>query len=382
MPSSVPSPPPLKRRRISSPAERPLTLAPSLPSRHITALQPDQIRIFSWNVNGISPFLQREITSFFTSSKNRLPLDNEVKQSTVSLRACLKRWKWPQVVCLQEVKIARGDTVTQQAVKQAIKAPRHTSSTDSPEPGYSAHFSLPRDKFNARGFRGRVYGVCTLVRDDLMPSEQIVPEDRCVKEVSWDLEGRVIVLEDLRRRLAIFNVYAVNGTDNPYRDTQTGDVVGTRHDRKRAFHSGLKRECEEYAGRGWGVVVAGDLNVARSPLDGFPGQRMGEAHVRNRKDFEEKFMAAKDDGGLEMADTFRALHNEERKYTYRGRTSDWGASCDRVDLILLSESAFEKGRVALIEADILDEASERGPSDHVPLYVTIEAKSINRIGPP
>ena len=30
------------------------------------------------------------------------------------------------------------------------------------------------------------------------------------------------------------------------------------------------------------------------------------------------------------------------------------------------------GKAGLVEADILDEELERGPSDHVPIYVTIE----------
>ena len=217
-----------------------------------------------------------------------------------------------------------------------------------------------------------MYGVCTLIRDDLLAGEELADED-VIKEVPWDLEGRVLVLEIPGRKLAVFNIYAVNGTNNPYRDTQAGQIVGTRHDRKRAFHEELKAACEGYEKRGWAVIVAGDLNIARTPLDGFPGRRMGQEHVQNRIDFEEKFIRGKEYGGLGMVDSFRSLHGGEKKYSYRGRNRAWGSSCDRVDLILVSGESNTQGRITLKEADILDEEMERGPSDHVPLYITIEA---------
>ncbi|MCJ1396109.1 hypothetical protein MMC18_008998 [Xylographa bjoerkii] len=386
------SPPPSKRRHLFKPlisvnnAEAPdpaqfASLAPSLPSRSLTPLQPNQLRIFSWNLNGINPFLQPTITSFFHSSRNKdsskhaSSRESSPVPPTPSLRACLQRWKWPQVVCLQEVKIARSDLKTQQAVRQAVRTPRNVAHGGSEqEPGYMAHFSLPKDKYNARGFGGKVYGVCTLIRDDLASDEHSSIGD-LIKDVCWDLEGRVLVLELPSRKLAVFNNYAVNGTDNPYRDTRTGEVTGTRHDRKRAFHTNLQAECKSYESRGWAVVVAGDLNVARSPLDGFPSRRMGEAHVANRIDFEAKFMATEQEGGLGMADTYRALHGGELKYSYRGRGREWGSSCDRVDLILLSSNRVTDGRIVLTEADILDEEAERGPSDHVPLYITVQMKA-------
>lgn len=352
-------------------------LAPSLPSGPITDLQTNDIRIFAWNINGISPFLQPAITNFFRPSKRPLSPSRTTSPDNASsspdLRVCLKRWKWPHIVCLQEVKIARGDIKTQQAVRQAVRSHgiRHNA-TDKQEPSYTAHFSLPRDKYNAYGFRGKVYGVCTLIRDDLLSDEELTV-DELIKEVPWDLEGRVLVLEIPRRKLAVFNIYAVNGTDNAYRDTQTGEIVGTRHDRKRAFHSELKAECERYEGKGWAVVIAGDLNIARSPLDGFPGRRMGQEHVTNRIHFEEKFIHGKQFGGLGMIDSFRSLHDGEKKYSYRGRSREWGSSCDRVDLVLVSGDSHAQAKIALKEADILDEEMERGPSDHVPLYVTLEA---------
>ena len=109
------------------------------------------------------------------------------------------------------------------------------------------------------------------------------------------------------------------------------------------------------------------MNIARAPADGYPGRRMGDAHVESRRDFEERFIT-----GLGMVDTFRAVWGEKRKFTYRPRGMPWGESGDRVDLILVSKALWESGRV--VGGDILDEEEERGPSDHCPLYVSLETE--------
>lgn len=361
------SPPPFKRRRISLRSHSP-KLALGVPSRPITELASGQLRIFSWNINGVTAFIehykQRRITTFLAPPS---PSFDSTRPILPSLRECLKRWKYPQLVCLQEVKIKRNDNHTQDAVRQATKAP-----AGSHEWGYTPHFGLPRDRFNVKGFGGKVYGVCTLVRDDFMAAEEAL-----IREFDWDLEGRVLAVELPKQSLIIFNVYAVNGTTNPYYDPVTGLVVGTRHDRKRMFHSDLQRACTVFLEKGWQTVIAGDLNIARGPEDGFPGRRNGADHVRNRADFENKFIKSKDQGGLGMKDSFRERHGGERKYTYRGRGCSWGVSADRVDLILVSGDMIGNAkpggaRNLLAEADVLDEEAERGPSDHVPLYVTLE----------
>lgn len=83
----------------------------------------------------------------------------------------------------------------------------------------------------------------------------------------------------------------MNGTENPYYDSDVGIVTGTRHDRKRAFHTKLARQYKQYEKRGWIAVVADDINITRSPLDGFPGIRLGNTYIKNRADFEGKFIS-------------------------------------------------------------------------------------------
>ncbi|CAD0039858.1 unnamed protein product [Aureobasidium pullulans] len=140
---------------------------------------------------------------------------------------------------------------------------RTVKSAKAEEPDYEAHFCLPSDPHNARGFGRKVYGVCTILRKDFATKH-----NHSVRTVDWDLEGRIQVVETEDPKLSIWNIYAVNGTDNPYKDSKTGAITGTRHDRKLAVHKHMLEEAKALEARGYGVIIAGDLNIARSRLDG------------------------------------------------------------------------------------------------------------------
>ena len=181
------------------------------------------------------------------------------------------------------------------------------------------------------------------------------------------------------RGLAVFNVYAVNGTTNPHRDSSTGTIIGDRHAQKRRFHTLLASTVRDYQEQGYQVVIAGDLNVSRTPIDSYPSLRLGAEHVRNRADFEEKFM----EKGLGMVDSFRHIHGQKKKYSYRPPGKPWGTGMDRVDLILCSNNMVASNDLhgddgagkewRLENANILDTVEERGPSDHVPLFVDVSS---------
>jgi exonuclease III len=405
------SPPPTKRGRIFPSTGDKFSMAELRPVSNNTIQEPPEdggvaqssnpseepLRIFSWNINGIAPFLQKRITSFFKSTpapkSHGPPSESQSGRSVppASLRAFLKRHQWPQIVCLQEVKINSQDEKTKAAVRKAVS--HHLSSEDrsrfpitdsnsddetndppatEPRAQYDVHFCLPKDNHNARGFGGKIYGVATLIRSDFARDEVL-----CVREVDWDIEGRVLVTET-KSKIALFNIYAVNGTDNPYRDS-TGIVVGTRHDRKLAFHRHLLAECLALEKDGWKVILAGDFNVAREEIDGYPYLRtQSHQHVFNRKDFNRKFF--EDVDGLMAIDAWRHVHGRRRGYTYYPRGREWGSSCDRVDLIMVSRGFIDElqqgkksGRfvdqVRLVNAGIEESVAERGPSDHVPLWV-------------
>lgn len=340
------SPPPLKRRRLSNNEIKPTN----------SPLDKDHISIYSWNVNGIQPFIQKSITSYFQSKKPSSKQSETSAAATASLRDFLRRHGWPTILCLQEVKINPNDDATKSAVRQAVK------STTEDEPDYEAHFCLPTDPHNARGFGRKVYGVCTIICTDFVTKYQ--PK---VRSVDWDLEGRIQIVETKEPKLSIWNIYAVNGTDNPYKDSKTGAVVGTRHDRKLAVHKHMLEEAKSLESQGCGVILAGDMNIARSHLDGHPNLRTSpQQHVINRADFNKKFFDS--DEGLKAIDTYRHIHADKRGYTYYPRGRKFGSSCDRVDLIICSRSLENK----IVDAGVCATEKERGPSDHVPLFAAFD----------
>ncbi|KAH7406495.1 Endonuclease/exonuclease/phosphatase [Phaeosphaeria sp. MPI-PUGE-AT-0046c] len=363
------SPPPAKRRRTSvSKFDSASTQNRSAP-HYLPPLEASNIRIFSWNVNGISPFLQKSITSFFSAPE---PLDGQDEVPPASLRGFLHRHKWPSILLLQEVKIATKDIKTQDAVRTAVNA-KLTLEAGKDGPTYEAHFVLPNDPYNARGLRGngKVYGVCSILRTDLHDRYHVNH-----RSVAWDKEGRISVLEIncSSKKLAVFNIYAVNGTDNPYRDPKTGAVSGTRHDRKLQFHRLLMQECLDLEVAGWDVLLAGDMNVAPDARDGYPKLRtFPKQHALNRADFHRRLLEGKDrDGnvtGLNGVDVWRKMHGEERRYTYYSRGRTWGTSCDRVDYAIAGRKAWEKGMVRA--SGIMNSERERGSSDHCPIWVDI-----------
>ncbi|KAI1617307.1 exodeoxyribonuclease III [Exophiala viscosa] len=328
------SPPPLQRKIPRLTEHVSSTREPSV----------DQLRIFSWNVNGVGPLLQKQL-SFSADSLS-------------PLRTFLKRHHWPQFLCLQEVKISSKDTATQRRLQAAAN-----QSAAGDEPSYTIEFSLPRDKYNATGFGGKVHGVATLIRDDF--GSRL----RATRRPDWDLEGRVLVHE-LDMGLVVINGYWVNGTSNPYRDPETGQVVGTRHDHKLRFHQWMLDEALRLERSGLHVILIGDMNIARARIDGHPNLRTSPVqHVKNRADFNAKFFTY--ENGLSAVDVFRHKHGNRQKYTYHPRGRNWGESCDRVDLIVVSRSLVDP-LDAVAETDILDNALDRGHSDHVPLWVALD----------
>jgi exodeoxyribonuclease-3 len=235
----------------------------------------------------------------------------------------------PDVVCLQELRIRQRDEVSLHALQRAL-------------PGYACHYSLPRDRRNVTFRGGRMYGVATFVRTDWRGE---VPD--------WDLEGRVVVVR--RDRLAIVNVYAVNGTSKPYLDPE-GRVAGDRHELKRRFQANvmdLGRELRKHGS----VIMAGDWNVSKASQDTHPRLRTEEPHATARAELNARIAA---EG---FVDIWRECHPTERAYTWFNRRAR-GLDAARVDYVLVSADLADRVR----SADIL---APLPSSDHAPVVVEL-----------
>ncbi|KAF2678807.1 hypothetical protein K458DRAFT_435486 [Lentithecium fluviatile CBS 122367] len=225
------------------------------------------------------------------------------------------------------------------------------------------------------------------------PVSDIAGDGMCRRRpgLPWlEVQARRVSVAELTsatRKFALFDIYAVNGTDSPYRDAATGVAKGTRHDRKLEFHRLLTEECLCLEKEGWQVLLTGDMNVAPTVLDGYPRLRtFPHQHVLNRADFNAKFLGGenKGDGGGEVfagVDVWRKMYAGERRYTYYPRGKEWRSSCDRMDYVVVGRKMWDEGLV--MGAGIMDSEAERGTSDHVPIWVDISfGKGEETVGRP
>ena len=283
------------------------------------------MRIVAWNIENLAPWL----------SDGHAPLTD----------VCA-RLGTPDVLCLQEVRIRPQDDALVQRMRDAL-------------PGYHCHWSLNRDARNGTFRGGRTYGVATYVRE---------PHESVALTYDWDREGRVCVAGFPALRLAVANVYAVNGTGKAYWDHDAGGVRGDRHAFKQRFAERLAEEMRILQGRGLRLLLIGDWNVSRARIDTTPRLRTEEPHGTARRRFNEEFV-----GGLDLVDVLRERHPDLRAYTWFNRRARNGRlDAARVDFALVSRSLSDE----VLDAGI-DAAPEARPgSDHAPLWVTLRSPGI------
>jgi exodeoxyribonuclease III len=248
--------------------------------------------------------------------------------------AHVKALGYPDVLCLQEIRIRPSDGDDIAAMRGLL-------------PGYECHFALANDPRNIKFRGGRAHGVATYVKGAAVAATP-----------AWDREGRVVVTAI--DRLAIVNLYAVNGTSKPYIDPDTGAQLGDRHEHKRRFQTQLLDLAAELRAAG-DVVLAGDWNVSRSAVDVTPRLRTEQPHAIARAQLNERFAA---DGWV---DIFRELHPDARQYTWFGRTRTGALDAARVDYIVVGAELVPRVRAA----EIVDDRRMRPHSDHAPLRLDL-----------
>jgi exonuclease III len=333
-----PSPePPRKRIRIESNAKLPSTY-----------------RIFLWNCDDITPYLPPPKTSnpihSYLARVSPPPIRKpKASSSAWTIRSILQQRNWPEFFCLQEVKILAND-------KALITRARNAAISDNDGgPEYIMYSTLPVIAKRVSQNR-RMYGVITYVREDVAQRIQVA------RDVDWDDEGRVLVLE--MPGFALLNVYAVNGTDSPYVVRSTGEVTGrTRHERKRQFNMLLKEECLRLTAKGFEICIVGDINISRARIDSVPRLRSAVPHVLARKEFNEIFLP---ETGL--IDAWRQRHGEDTKgYTWFFRGKEEGTDCARVDMILVSKGVYNRTK----EVEIEKWGGMPSRSDHAIMWIEI-----------
>lgn len=290
------------------------------------------LRLVSWNVENLAPALG------LGAARAR----RSVPTPRAHLLEIVSQLGSPDVLCLQEVRIRPGDA-------------QHVATMHAALPEYDCHGSLCADPQNGKFRGGRAYGVATYVHKRLRA--QALPRP------SWDREGRVVAIALPHEALVVVNVYAVNGTDRPHFDHELGQYSGDRHAFKRRFQADLIPYVRSL-GAEQRFVLMGDWNVSRSALDTWPRLRTELPHALARAMFNETLMPA-----LDLVDAFRALHPEERAYTWFNRLVPAGAlDAARVDFALVSRALMAKVQ----SARIFDEATQRFHSDHAPVEIRVE----------
>ena len=274
------------------------------------------MRIVSWNIESLAPWID---------GRHDFARHVEMLQ-------------YPDVICLQEIRLRPGDRAATDRARTLL-------------PGYTCHISLSDDPRNVTFRGGRAYGVATYISESCGDTVAATPE--------WDREGRVLVTA-LPQRLAIVNLYAVNGTAKPYFDPSTGARQGDRHEHKQRFQDrlfGLARDLRVDAN----VVLIGDWNVSRSALDVTPRLRTEEPHATARAQLNARL---EHEGWI---DAFREQHPTAREYTWFGRTRAGGLDAARVDYAVVASEMWPHLR----RAEILGDPALRRGSDHAPISITL-----------
>jgi exodeoxyribonuclease III len=305
------------------------------------------LKIVSWNVETLARYLEplqplEPLEPIPQRDPRRAPPRLTRARAWPSLAEVAARLGGPDVLCLQEVRIRPQDSAAIANARAAL-------------PGYDCRLSLNTDTENARFRGGRAHGVATYLRGNVRARHCQLP---------WDREGRVLVTKLDAQRLAIVNVYAVNGTSKPYFDHELGRIDGDRHDFKRRFNRLLMEACAELQSDGFRLLLIGDWNISRSAIDTFPRLRTEAPHALARSLFNEEFIPA-----LNVSDVFRHLHPEARRYTWFNRSAARSQRLDaaRVDFALLSTELLP----AVVSAGIHDDQAMSLGSDHAPLWVEL-----------
>jgi exodeoxyribonuclease-3 len=163
-------------------------------------------------------------------------------------------------------------------------------------------------------------------------------------------------LEAAVKGVVIACVYAPNGNPQP----------GPKFDYKLAWLARLKRHAATLRKTGAPIVIAGDFNVAPTPLDIYP-TKSWDKDALVQPESRSAYAKLLEDG---WTDAFRALYPDRRAYTFWDyKRNRWPRDAGlRLDHILLSGDLEPKLKKAGIDKAV---RGEEGASDHAPMWIII-----------
>lgn len=247
---------------------------------------------------------------------------NNVNRRLDNLLAWLGE-RQPDIVCLQELKAAQPAFPA-----EALQAA-----------GYDAVWAGQKT-WNGVAILSRA-GRPVLIRDRL-------PGDPS------DIQARYI--EAAVRGVVVGCLYAPNGNPQP----------GPRFDYKLAWLGRLRRHATALRRTGAPVALAGDFNVAPTDIDIYPTRSWGDDALIQP----ESRAAFRQLVGRSWTDALRALHPEERVYTFWDyKRNRWPRDAGlRLDHILLNPPLAARLEEAGVDRAV---RGREGASDHAPVWVRL-----------
>jgi len=259
------------------------------------------MKIISWNVNGIRAAFKNGLADFLSQEK-------------------------PDILCLQEIKIADKDILKAEFDFSAYKEYWHPAL----RPGYS--------------------GTGIFIKESAIISGQIsvLSVKNGIGREDFDAEGRFQLLET--KDFYLINAYFPNSR---------ADL--SRLDFKIEFNEMAWKVCDKLAKKR-AVIITGDFNVAHEPIDlARPKQNEGESgYTEEERSSFSSFLK------LGFLDSFRAINGDKEQYSWwsfragaRQRNVGW-----RIDYFCVSA----KLKKTIKKAYILDKITG---SDHAPIGLEI-----------
>ena len=222
----------------------------------------------------------------------------------------------PDVLCLQEIKALPG------------QIPATASELDE----YWCYWH------GGKGYSG----VGLHVRKEICPAEPVYSHP------AFDVENRIVTLQ--LGSLTVASVYVPNG--------------GKDFAAKMSFLDSIEQLAADFYGKGLGLILCGDLNVARADIDVHPKERKSKA-IGQLPEERAQLERIISQGLVDVGRTLDPLNDQLFTWwapwrNLRQRNIGW-----RLDYVLASQSLFDR----VVSCNVLTQV---GTSDHAPVMASFK----------